>query len=94
MNHLDNAKSALEYANGFPVRDAKDMALVAIANALVAIAEGRGMCRIEERYGGWYCMNCGEMIGTFDPTSELHIEWNAVELWDYCPRCGAKVVER
>ena len=39
MNHLDKAKTALEYAHSFPVRDAKDMALVAIANALVAIAE-------------------------------------------------------
>lgn len=44
MNHLDKAKSALEYASSYPVREAKDMALVAIANALVAIAEGRGTC--------------------------------------------------
>ena len=94
MNHLDKAEKALEYASSFPARDAKDVALVAIANALVAIAEGRGMCRIEERYGGWYCTDCGEMVGTYDPASELHIDGNAIELWDYCPRCGRKVVER
>lgn len=44
MNHLDKAKSALEYVSSYPVREAKDVALVAIANALVAIAEGRGTC--------------------------------------------------
>lgn len=50
MNHLDKAKSALEYANGFPVRDAKDMALLAIANALVAMAErGAEIERTEDK---------------------------------------------
>ena len=39
MNNLDKAEKALEYASSFPVRDAKDMALMAIANALTSIAE-------------------------------------------------------
>lgn len=92
MNHLDKAKSALECASSFPVRDAKDMALLAIANALVAIAEGRESCRIEEKHGDWYCTCCGEMVGTCDPASELYIDGNAVELWGFCPRCGRKVM--
>ena len=50
-------------------------------------------CHIEERHGGQYCTCCGEMVGTFDPTSELCISSNAVELWNYCPNCGAKVVD-
>lgn len=51
-------------------------------------------CRIEGRYGNQYCTCCGEMIGTWDPESELYIDGNMVELWNYCPNCGAKVVER
>ena len=50
-------------------------------------------CRIEERNGDWYCDACGEMVGTCDTASELHIDGNAVELWRYCPNCGARVVE-
>lgn len=50
-------------------------------------------CHLEERHGDWYCTNCGEMIGTSDPASELFIDGNAIEEWHYCPYCGAKVVE-
>lgn len=50
-------------------------------------------CRLEERHGDWYCTNCDEMVGTFDPDSELFIDGNAIEEWQYCPKCGAKVVK-
>lgn len=49
-------------------------------------------CRIEERNGDLYCNACGEMVGTCDPASELYIDGNMVELWNYCPHCGARVV--
>lgn len=48
-------------------------------------------CRIEGRYGNQYCTCCGEMVGTWDSTSELYIDGNMVELWNYCPNCGARV---
>ncbi|MBR3158416.1 MAG: hypothetical protein IKF14_05170 [Atopobiaceae bacterium] len=50
-------------------------------------------CRIEGRYGNQYCTCCGEMVGTWDSTSELCVSGNMVELWNYCPNCGARVVE-
>lgn len=50
-------------------------------------------CRIEERLGDWYCSKCNELVGTVDTASELCIDGNAIELWDFCPRCGAKVVQ-
>jgi NAD-dependent SIR2 family protein deacetylase len=49
-------------------------------------------CRIEGRYGNQYCTCCGEMVGTWDSTSELYIDGNMVELWNYCPNCGARVM--
>ena len=52
---------------------------------------GRGTCRMEKRHMGWRCTGCGEIVGTDDPTSELFIDGNAVELWRYCPNCGRKV---
>ena len=52
---------------------------------------GRGTCRIEAHFGEWYCTGCGEMVGTCDPTSELCIDGNAIELWSYCPNCGRRV---
>lgn len=54
---------------------------------------GSGTCRIEKRHMDWRCTGCGEIVGTDDPTSELFIDGNAVELWRYCPNCGAKVVD-
>lgn len=93
-NHIEKAKAALESCDGWPVNGTTDIALLAIANALVAIAEGRGTCRMEERRGDWYCTDCGEMVGTCNPESELYIDGNAVELWGFCPRCGRKVVKR
>ena len=62
MNHLDKAKSALEYANGFPVRDAKDMALMAIANALVAIAEREPTLGPIEGESRWHDANGGGCV--------------------------------
>lgn len=49
-------------------------------------------CRIEKRRGGWYCTECGELVGTLDTESELFIDGNAIETWKFCPYCGAKVV--
>lgn len=57
----------------------------------VAATLGRGTCRIDYHFGEWYCTGCGEMVGTSDPTSELCIDGNAIELWSFCPRCGRKV---
>lgn len=54
---------------------------------------GRVTCRIEAHYGEWYCTGCGVMVGTCDPTSELCIDGNAIELWNYCPSCGREVVQ-
>jgi ssDNA-binding Zn-finger/Zn-ribbon topoisomerase 1 len=49
-------------------------------------------CHIEERKGDWYCSACGGIVGTCDCTSELYIDGNALDLWEFCPRCGARVV--
>ena len=71
--------------------DCADADWQAIADELNAVL-GSGTCRIEERNGDWYCEACGEMVGTCDPASELCIDGNAVELWNFCPNCGKKVV--
>lgn len=52
---------------------------------------GRGTCRIDYHFGEWYCTGCGEMVGTSDPTSELCIDGNAIELWSFCPNCGRRI---
>lgn len=57
----------------------------------IEAALGRGTCHIEDHFGEWYCTGCGEMVGTSDPTSELCIDGNAIELWSYCPNCGRRV---
>lgn len=49
-------------------------------------------CHIEEQNGDWYCSACGEVVGTGDCTDERYIDGNAIDLWEFCPRCGAKVV--
>lgn len=59
----------------------------------IAATLGGGECSIEKRNGDWCCTGCGEMVGTCDTASELHIDGNAVELWNHCPRCG-KAVKR
>ena len=48
-------------------------------------------CRIENTNGEWRCSCCGEMVGCDDPWNELFINGNAVELWNHCPNCGARV---
>ena len=68
MNHLDKAKAALEYAHSFPVRDAKDMALLAIANALVAIAERESTLECIEDKSRW-----AQMFGT--PERAARTSW-------------------
>ena len=59
----------------------------------IAATLGAGMCHIENHHGEWYCTGCGEMVGTCDTESELCIDGNAIDLWNYCPNCGAKVVD-
>ena len=51
----------------------------------------RSVCEIEELNDGWYCTACGDILGSFDPDSELYIDGNVIETWDYCPSCGRKV---
>lgn len=58
----------------------------------IAATLGRGTCRIDYHFGEWYCTGCGVMVGTCDPSSELCIDGNAIELWSYCPNCGRRVV--
>ena len=58
----------------------------------VKVTLGYGTCHIEDRNGDWYCTQCGEIVGTCDPASELYIDGNVIDLWKYCPSCGAKVV--
>lgn len=59
-----------------------------------AIAEtlGRGTCRIELLGMNYQCSGCGDVVGSDDPTSELCIDGNAIELWRFCPNCGRRVV--
>lgn len=59
----------------------------------IAATLGAGTCHIIERHGDWYCDACGDEVGSSDPTSELFIDGNAIELWDFCPRCSRKVVD-
>lgn len=58
---------------------------------VVKVMLGRGECKIEHRRDGWYCTGCGDLIGSDDPDSELFIDGNVIETWDYCPSCGRKV---
>ena len=54
---------------------------------------GKGTCHIEEQGCEWRCTGCGEVVGSSDPSSELHVSGNFVELWDHCPMCGRRVAE-
>ena len=89
MSHLDKAKTAIEYASSYPVRDAKDLALIAIANALVAIAEGRGMCHAESDLSEWVCSECQCWI----PLGLTPENVGRASEWRYCPHCRRKVVK-
>lgn len=55
-------------------------------------ARAERTCRIETRNGNQYCTRCGEMVGTWDIASELYVSGNMVEMWNYCPNCGARVI--
>lgn len=55
-------------------------------------ARAERTCRIENTNGEWCCSCCGEAVGSDDPWCELFTNGNAIELWNYCPNCGAKVV--
>lgn len=57
----------------------------------IAATLGRGTCRIELPGTDYQCNGCGEIVGSTDPTSELYIDGNAIELWNYCPYCGRRV---
>ena len=84
-NHIEKAKAALESCGGWPVNGTTDMALLAIAHALVAIAEERGTCELTAN-GPWgYPYVCSACGASFDP------DVNNGE-FNYCPNCGRKVV--
>lgn len=59
----------------------------------VEMTLGRGTCHIEEQGCEWRCTGCGEVVGSCDPSSELHVSGNFVEMWDHCPMCGRRVVK-
>lgn len=85
-DHIEKAKAALESCDGWPVNGTTDMALLAIANALVAIAEGRGEFEIERRDNPWggyteHCGNCGADLGC-----------DTRNVQNFCPNCGRKVM--
>lgn len=50
-------------------------------------------CTIEYWRGEYVCTACGNAVGDDDPWSENFVNGNAVEMWAYCPNCGAKVVD-
>lgn len=49
-------------------------------------------CTIEHRRDEYVCTACGNAVGDDDPWSENFVNGNAVEMWAYCPHCGAKVI--
>ncbi len=49
-------------------------------------------CRIEKRRGDWCCAECDAVVGTDDPESELYVDGNVIEMWSFCPNCGAKIL--
>lgn len=87
MNHMDKAEKALEYASSYPVRDAKDVALVAIANALVAIAEQESKPeRIEDKpnfLADNGATRWAQMFGTPERAART-LEKAELETIDYC----------
>lgn len=60
---------------------------------LAVLKTHKETCSIRRRGAEWVCTRCGDTIGSSDPTCELVIDENAIELWEYCPHCGAKVVQ-
>ena len=62
MNHLDKSKAALESCDGRPVNETTDMALVAIANALVAIAEQEPTLEPIEGESRWHDASGGGCV--------------------------------
>ena len=48
-------------------------------------------CHIIEHNGDWICDACGDVVASSDPTDELYASGNAIELWDFCPYCGARI---
>lgn len=58
----------------------------------IAATLGHGICHIREHKGDWICDACNNEVASSDPTSELYTSGNAIELWEFCPYCGARVV--
>lgn len=83
-DHIGKAKLALEYAHSFPVRDAKDMALMAIANALVTIAERESTLECIEDKSRWH-----QMFGTPEKAARTimgkQLTYDLLTQCDDCP---------
>lgn len=98
MNHLDKSKAALESCDGWPVNGTTDMALLAIANALVTIAEqGAEIERTEDKLNslddsGAERSNNGvtrwhELFGTPERAARTWIEYSTIDSCADCPIC-------
>lgn len=74
-----------------PMRDGLVCSTILTPEQAIAATLGTVTCHIEERHGDWFCTGCGELVGTCDTTSELCMDGNAIELWNYCPNCGRRI---
>ena len=79
---IGKAKAALESCNGMPVSGAGDMALLAIANALVAIAERESKPERIECESRW-----AQMFGTPERAAQTWIEYGTTDSCADCPIC-------
>ena len=92
------------YLHGFVARCMNDGCLITAETMCMYPTESEAaeawntraklVCRIEKYCGEWGCTACGGTVGSDDPRSELYIDGNAVELWNYCPNCGAHRMKR
>ena len=80
--------SATEVADGVSVH----LLRVSPEQAIEATL-GRGTCHINLLGMDYQCSGCGEVVGSADPTDELHIDGNAIDMWRFCHNCGREVVD-
>lgn len=90
QDHNGQPCSAIGNADDIPERMLSVQCVISPEQAVDATL-GRGTCKIDYHFNEWYCTGCGETVGTSDPSSELCIDGNAIELWSFCPSCGRKV---